>query len=184
MGITYSEAELTTIAEAANPLLPALGLPTLPVPTTLETVYGLVENPTVAGLLGIDPNAITPTVVEEAIAGLLGILAGIDPNLTLCYDISDTPFYEVQVGTGVGIGKQTVEVSIQVYPNPTKANEVVYFSEPIVGQLSLFNMQGQKVYEQNLNYANNIRIPDLAKGTYLLNIVNGKMRHGEMISVR
>ena len=96
-GITFSEAELTTIAGTANTLLPALGLPTLPVPTTLEALFALVQDPTVAGLLGIDPNAITPSIVEGAIDQLIGLLAGIDPSLQLCYDISDDFFYAIEV---------------------------------------------------------------------------------------
>ncbi len=72
----------------------------------------------------------------------------------------------------VGINNETVNVKI--YPNPT--SDIINVNlENITASVSLYNLQGQKVYEIS-KAQGNVKIPvaNLPTGTYILNVDTGK----------
>ncbi len=80
-------------------------------------------------------------------------------------------------------------LAFSVYPNPASDFVNVTLEEANLAQttVELFNIQGQKVYENTVDVGNTLQIPlgnDLAVGMYLLKLVNGNEIRHQKIMVR
>ena len=63
---------------------------------------------------------------------------------------------------------------IQIFPNPTKDRVIISFEEARSYQLSIYDMMGNTVYQENLvDKINYIDIGFLPKGTYLIRAIAG-----------
>ena len=56
-----------------------------------------------------------------------------------------------------------------VYPNPS--NGVIYMSENITGLVTLYSIEGTEVFKTNLINKNQISLPNILDGLYILDIV-------------
>ncbi len=71
-------------------------------------------------------------------------------------------------------GLQNISSSKEIFVYPCPANEVLYTSESLNGKrVSIYDMQGHKVYNNLSASNNNIDITSLAQGMYLLQILDG-----------
>lgn len=69
---------------------------------------------------------------------------------------------------------QNIKISKEIFVYPCPANEVLYTSESLNGKrVSIYDMQGNKVYNNLSASNNNIDITSLAQGMYLLQILDG-----------
>ena len=76
-----------------------------------------------------------------------------------------------QIGE-ISISESTQNVAqINIYPNPTKDKLLIDYEE--FGTITLYNMLGRKVLNQNITGKSEIDISYLPKGTYVVNILSG-----------
>ena len=96
----------------------------------------------------------------------------------------------IKVTGGIGVSTNHLLTGLNIYPNPTTDFVNIEVSAPVVTdyKISMYNLQGQKVYEREYSQFNNGRIEidtrGFAKGTYQLVIDNGFENTIEKIMVQ
>jgi len=66
---------------------------------------------------------------------------------------------------------------IKIYPNPSKGDFSVQLGEAVIGDFTVFNILGQKVFEKRLiNKKNDISLPQINSGIYFYNFVTSNKR--------
>jgi|GEM_PF-6974079 len=57
-----------------------------------------------------------------------------------------------------------------LYPDP--ASDILCTSIPLTGRVSIYSMQGELVYEQDLQYEDCVDVSQMVPGTYVLRYVS------------
>jgi ligand-binding sensor domain-containing protein len=112
-------------------------------------------------------------------------------------DIAKDPFGNFWMATTLGVVKMDldtllsisetqVKYSVSCFPNPASEQLNILSNGPVQmdAKISIFDLQGHKVLEQNLYQDNKLTIDvrDWAKGLYIVNIIDGK--HVQTFKVR
>jgi len=96
-------------------------------------------------------------------------------------DNGDEKTWAVGVQKTVGISEITIHQKI-AYPNP--ANQIIYINKNMDGKISLYDMAGSVVLQQNCNANNNtLTVENIKPGIYLLQLKTEKVSAIQKISI-
>ena len=147
-------------------------------------LYGVKNYSDVIGIIQIDSlfnsqdcnysfntELLNDTIYSEAIS--VSLSENLLPNkIPMQISLLEISNYDGCVGR-TGSINETKNNSIEIYPNPSKGNFTVDLKNNKQGVLTLYNLQGQKIYEVNIQTTQiNINLTTVLNGIYFYQFLN------------
>lgn len=125
-------------------------------------------------------NQVTDSIAVERLGDFSTLdLADIDKDkfleLVVGTERGGLAFYQTDIIDYVFSSTDDITTStLNVYPNPT--DDIINFSEPVSGLLSITDIGGRVVVEMVVNKLKQLSLNHLEKGVYIVEIINSKRR--------
>lgn len=102
---------------------------------------------------------------------------GFNGTVSITIDTLDVISRPGCVDIGSGVDENLLGNGIKIYPNPSKGDFSVQLGEAVIGDFTVFNTLGKKVFQKRLlNKKNDISLPQINPGIYFYKFVTSNKR--------